>query len=84
MPLRHCPRHYPEGNLADIIGDIDPIDPIYVIIICCAGSVSYRSNAGNMCKAIQIAWLPPGNMIYTSFRSSRPGICLPPKTQVIY
>ena len=30
------------------------LDHIYVNMICCAGSVQYRSNPGNMCYIIQI------------------------------
>ena len=37
---------------------------------CCAGSVQYRSNPGNMSlKTMQIIPLPPGNTSYRSYRS---------------
>ena len=28
---------------------IDCIDPMYAVMVCCAGSVWYRSNPGNVC-----------------------------------
>lgn len=42
--------------------DVDDLDTSPAVMRCRAGSVSYRSKPGNMCKIMQITRLPPGNL----------------------